>query len=514
MTRCILAHDLGTTGNKATLYDETGELRGSSFYAYPTQYERTGWAEQDPNDWWQAVCTTTRTLLTETGINGANIACITFSGQMQGVVALDSSALPLRSAIIWADQRATAQADRIGEKISRDDIYRITGHRLSPAYSLHKILWMRDNQPDIFANTHKFMCAKDAIAARLTGEFCTEPSDASGMNLYDLRTGEWSAAIMEAAELDMSKLPQLVRSIDVIGGITVEAAKEIGLPAGIPVVLGGGDGACASVGAGSVSVGQTYSYVGSSAWIATASREPVNDAQQRTFTFGHVVPDLFIPMGTMQSAGSAYQWLRDQLAPIERNAAEAGGVSAYDLLNAVAETSPPGANNLLFLPYLLGERAPRWNPDARAVFLGLTMRHQRADMIRAVLEGVAFNLRAILIALTAPGLQINDLRVIGGGVSGRLWRQIMADIYGVPLQRLAILEEATSMGAAVVGGVGVGVYDDFSIAERMNPVVGTVQPDEQNRRVYDDLYAIFEHAYTAIEPIYDELARIEQMMRQ
>lgn len=509
MTRYILAHDLGTTGNKATLYDDAGQLRGSQFYAYTTQYDRTGWAEQNPDDWWSAVCTTTRQLLADTGVDGGEIACITFSGQMQGVVALDEAARPLRPAIIWADQRATAQANRIAEKVGADHIYRITGHRISPAYSLHKILWIRDHQPDIFAKTHKFMHAKDAIAARLTGEFCTEPSDASGMNLYDLTAGDWSGEILDAAELNPSKLPRLVRSVDVIGGITASAADAVGLPAGTPVVLGGGDGACASVGAGSVSDGLAYSYIGSSAWVATASRQPVNDPHQRTFTFGHVVPDLFIPMGTMQSAGSAYQWLRDQIGTSERDAAEKLGISAYDVLNTIAEKSPAGANHLLFLPYLLGERAPRWNPDARAVFFGLTMRHTRADMVRAVLEGVAFNLRAILTALNAQDLQIDALRVIGGGVRGRLWRQIMADIYGIPLHQLAILEEATSMGAAIVGGVGVGVYPDFSVATTMNPIADTVQPNLTHHAEYNKLYAVFEKTYQALEPVYADLARLD-----
>lgn len=507
MKQYILAHDLGTTGNKATLYDRDGQLRGSAFYAYETEYAHTGWAEQNPNDWWRAVCSSTRQLLERTGTRPDEIACISFSGQMQGVVPLSASALPLRSAIIWADQRATEQARRIGERVGEDEVYRITGHRLSVAYSLHKILWIRDHQPEIYAQTHKFMHAKDAIIARLTGEFVTEPSDASGMNLYDLEAGMWSAAILGAAELDAEKLPRLVRSIDVVGGVLPSVADEVGVPAGTPVVAGGGDGACASVGAGSVREGIAYSYVGSSAWIGTATPQPIHDPSHRTFTFGHVVPGLYIPMGTMQTAGAAYQWVRDQLAPLEKQSAQALGVSPYALMNTVAESAPPGANNLLFLPYLLGERAPRWNPDARAAFIGLTIRHTRADMIRSVMEGVAYNLRVILSALGAQSGGIDSIRVIGGGTSGRLWAGIMADVYGIPLHRLAILEEATSMGAAVVGGVGVGLYPDFTIAERMNPVADTIQPDPANRQRYATLYEAFERAYDALIPVYDLLAR-------
>ncbi|MDQ7024017.1 MAG: xylulokinase [Anaerolineae bacterium] len=509
MKQYIIAHDLGTTGNKATLYDKEGQLHATTFFGYDTDYSQTNWAEQNPDDWWQAVISTTRQLLAESHVRGDEIACVTFSGQMQGVVAVDKAAKPLRSAIIWADQRATDAVNQLAERISPADVYRITGHRLSAAYSLPKILWIRDHQPDIFAATHKFMHAKDAIIARMTGQFVTDPSDASGMNLYHLEGGKWSDAILQAADLDSDKLPEIRRSIDIAGEIFPDVATEMGLPRGIPVVIGGGDGACASVGAGSVRENIAYTYVGSSAWIARTSRKPIYDPQQRTVTFGHVVPDLFIPMGTMQTAGAAYQWVRDQLAPLEQQAAQDLGISAYTLLNAVAEISPPGANHLLFLPYLLGERAPRWNPDARAVFLGLTIRHTRADMVRSVMEGVAFNLCVILKAMQNQGVTIDSIRAIGGGVSRPFWSSIMADIYGVPLQRLAILESATSMGAAVVGGVGVGLYPDFSIAERMNPVTNTIHPNPENDAVYRQLLAVFENAYHAIEPIFSQLAELQ-----
>lgn len=508
MKNYILAHDIGTTGDKATLYDREGNLHESVFFGYRTEYAHIGWAEQNPNDWWTAVCTTTRQLLTRAGVRGDEIACLTFSGQMQGVVPLDKHGRPLREAIIWADQRSVEQAIRVGERIDPQTIYRITGHRLSVAYSLCKILWIRDNQPAIFAATHKFMHAKDAITARMTGQFVTEASDASGMNLYDLERGEWSAAILDATGLDADKLPGIARAVDVVGGVLPEVADELGVPAGTPVVVGGGDGACASVGAGSVRENVAYSYVGASAWIATASRRPIYDPEQRTMTFGHVVPGLFIPMGTMQTAGAAYQWARDQLSPLERQSAEALGVSAYMLMNAVADSSPPGANGLVFLPYLLGERSPRWNPDARAVFLGLTIRHTRADMLRAVMEGVALNMRVILNALRRQSEGIDSIRVIGGGMVGRLWPSIMADIYGLPLHRLAILEGGTSLGAAVIGGVGIGLFRSFDMADEMNVIAETITPNLAHRERYEALYRVFEAAYGALEPIYRMLAHI------
>ncbi len=506
MKSYVLAHDLGTTGNKATLYDREGRLVGSAFYAYATEYAQTGWAEQNPEDWWQAVCASTRALLAQTGVRGDEIACITFSGQMMGCVPLDRQARPLRSAIIWADVRSVEQAAWVGERVPFEEVYRITGHRLSSSYSLTKILWLRDHQPDIYRATYKFVHAKDAMVARLTGVFVTDPSDASSMNLYDLEQDAWSARILDAVGLSEEQLPAIRRSIEVVGEVLPAVAEEVGVLAGTPVVIGGGDGACAAAGAGVIRDGLAYNYVGSSSWIALTTPKPIYDPDYRTFTFGHVVPGMVMPTGTMQAAGASYQWTRDQLCQPEVAAAAALGISPYELMNMQAQKSPPGANGLLYLPYLLGERSPRWNPRARGVFVGLTVRHTRADLIRAVLEGVTMNLRVILDAFRAQGTPIEAMRLIGGGARGRFWNQIMADIYSIPVHRLAILEEATSMGAALAGGVGVGLYPDFSMIETMNRVVEVIAPDPAAQAVYEEVYPIFEAAYQALVPVYDRIA--------
>ncbi|MGC9468758.1 MAG: xylulokinase [Anaerolineae bacterium] len=508
MAQYVLAHDLGTTGNKATLYDAGGQLSGSAFYPYGTDYPQTSWAEQDPHDWWAAVCTSTRQLLAQTGVGGDEIACITFSGQMMGCVPLDRNARPLRKAIIWADQRAVAQAQWIGERVAFEEVYRITGHRLSSSYSLPKILWLRDHDPEIYRQAYKFTHAKDAMVARLTGAFVTDPSDASGMNLYDLETGAWSPKILECVGLDTERLPEIRPSHEIVGTVLPSVAEDVGVPVGTPVVIGGGDGACAAAGAGVVSEGSAYNYVGSSSWIALATREPIYDPDYRTFTFAHLVPNTFMPDGTMQAAGASYQWMRDQLCPQEVLDAAAAGLSAYDLMSAQAAGSPPGANGLLYLPYLMGERSPHWNPRARGAFVGLTIRHTRADMIRAVLEGVAMNLSTILDAFRAQGADVPAIRLIGGGARSQLWTQIMADVYGVPVQRLAILEEATSMGAALAGGVGVGLYPDFRMATAMNPVAEVIEPDPAAQRVYLELAPLFRETYEALAPVYDRLANI------
>lgn len=504
--RLILAHDLGTTGNKASLYDDQGSVRASAFFGYSTDYAQPTWAEQDPEQWWQAVCVSTQTLLATARVAPDDIACVSFSGQMMGCVAVDAQARPLRSAIIWADQRAVPQAQRIVDGVGWEEAYRITGHRASSSYSGAKILWIRDHQPEIFGQVHKFLHAKDFVVARLTGAFVTDYSDASGMNLYDLRARDWSAPILDAIDLDAALLPELHASTDVVGTVTAQAAQATGLRAGTPVVIGGGDGCCAATGAGVVREGSAYNYVGSSSWIAIATREPIFDPTMRTFTWAHLVPGMFSPCGTMQAAGGSYQWVRDILGLPEKNAAAGLGLSAYELLNLQASQSPPGARGLLFLPYLLGERSPRWNPQARGGFVGLTMRHTRADMVRAALEGITLNLRVILDALQAQGAQVEAMRVIGGGARGALWRQIMADIYGMPVLRPALLEEATSLGAALAGGVGVGIFPGFDVAEHIVQIVEISRPDPATQATYARLYDLFNRAYDALEPLFEGLA--------
>lgn len=506
MKHFVLAHDLGTTGNKATLYDAEGALVASAFAGYQTRYEHAGWAEQNPEDWWRAVCDSSRTLLQRASAVASDIACITFSGQMMGCVPLDKGGNPLRSAIIWADQRATKEQHALSEQIAPERVYRVTGHRLSASYSLCKILWLKAHQPDVYQHASAFVQAKDMIVARLTGALVTDYSDASGTNLFDLEARSWSEEIMEAAGLEPDKLPTLHPSTEVVGEVRSAVADELGIAAGTPVVIGGGDGACAATGAGVIDKGAGYNYIGSSSWIALASDAPVYDPDQRTFTWAHLVPGLYSPCGTMQAAGASYQWARDQLSSAERQAAEALELNSYELMNLSAAKSPPGARGLLFLPYLLGERSPRWNPGARGAFIGLEIRHTREDMLRAVLEGITMNLRIILDALTVQGATLGTMRLIGGGARGRFWNQLMADIYGLPVERLKVLEEATSMGAALAGGVGVGLYPGFEMIHEMNPVAEVIEPNAEAAQVYERLYPVFEASYQALVPVYEQLS--------
>ena len=506
----ILAHDLGTTGNKASLFDEQGKVYASSLSVYGTEYPRPNWVEQNPEDWWKAVCSSTRQLLHTSGIGPEQVACISFSGQMMGCVALDRKARPLRNALIWADTRAIPEAERLISKVGMEKVYRLSGHRASSSYSAAKIMWVRDHQPEIFAEAYKFVQAKDFIVARLTGVFATDYSDAGGTNLYDLEGYDWSSELLDATSLDQSILPGLHESSEVVGEVLASISDEVGLPAGIPVVIGGGDGCCAAAGAGVVREGGAFNYLGSSSWIALATRQPIYDPSMRTFTWAHLMRGMYSPCGSMQAAGGSYQWLRDTFCLQEKEAAEQQRISPYELMDQQVEQSKPGANGLLYFPYLLGERSPWWNPDARAVYFGLTMGHTRADIIRATLEGITLNLKVILDSFRQQGAQINGIRVIGGGAKGRAWRQIMANIYGIPVQRPALMAEATSFGAALAGGIGVGIYKDWSLAESLTPIVDEIQPDPQLTAHYEKLYGIFSRAYEAFVPIYSEIAALEQ----
>ncbi len=501
----ILSHDLGTSGNKASVFDQDGVLIDSEVHSYGARYFNETWVEQEPGDWWDAVCKTTRCLIGRSGIDAGDIAVVSFSGQMLGCLCVDRNGNPLRNSIIWADHRAQVQTDALLDILPMAEQYQITGHRCAPSYGLQKLMWVRDNQPEIYHKTHKALNAKDYIVLKLTGVFITEPTDASSFGCMDLRTNRWSEKIVQASGIDGSKLPDIMPSTQVAGYVTREAANATGLRAGTPVVLGGGDGVCANVGAGSVRPGKAYCSLGSSSWVATTSEQPVLDDRMRTMCWPHIVPGYYSPNGTMQTGGGAYSWLKNTVCKWETQAADELRISPYELINREIEASDPGANGLLFLPYLLGERAPRWNPLARAAFLGVKMENTRGDLLRSVLEGVTLNLELIFDILSKQ-TKIDELLLIGGGAKGRVWAQIIADVFGVRTMIPKVLEEATSMGAAVTGGVGVGLFKDFGVIDRMIEVVGSFEPSHENRDIYERSIRLFEKAYTALEDFYCEMA--------
>jgi len=500
----LLAHDLGTTGNKATLFDESGQMIASALETYPTYYDKPGWVEQDPDGWWSAVCRASAKVMSEAGITKSSIAAMSFSGHMMGCVPVDDRGVALRRAIIWADQRSTAQVAQLLNSLSAEDIYRITGTRPNPNYTLEKIMWVRDHEPAVFQKTRFVLQSKDYIVARLTGRFATDYSDASATNAYDLVRKSWSDDLLKAASIPKTIFPDALPSPTVVGPVVASDVVDL---EGVPVVLGGGDGACATVGAGVIRANEGYNYFGSSSWIAIATDAPVFDAGMRTFNLCHLEPSLYMPVGTMQSAGGSYDWIREILFSEDLGKTND---EAYAFLNRWAAKSPPCANGVLFLPYLIGERSPRWNEDARGAFVGLARSHGVGDLVRAVLEGVAFNLRVIFDALTEQGADLQSLRMIGGGIRNPVLCQSLADMLGIPIDRLESGEFATSLGAAVCAGVGVGVFDDFSVAAKLSPVAGTDLPAKEHKPLYDRTYDLFNQTYDILEPLFADLAAMQR----
>ena len=504
MSQYILAHDLGTSGNKASLFTVEGKLVGSQVFAYDVHYFNGTWAEQDADDWWNAVCITSKNLIQSAGIDAKDMGAVSFSGQMMGCLCVDRKGNPLRKAIIWADQRAVEQAARLEEKISQKDFYHIVGHRNTASYGVQKLMWVKDHEPEIYEQTYKTLNAKDYIVFRLTGKFYTEYSDANSMECFDINTFQWSEKLVEYSGIDGDKLPEVKPSTFVAGGVTEEAAKLTGLAPGTPVVLGAGDGVTANVGAGSIRPGKTYCCMGTSAWITTTSEKPIYDPQMRSVNWAHAVPGLYAPNGTMQSAGGCYSWLKNTICQIESLQARENGRSPYDIINEEIAKSPAGANGVLFLPYLLGERAPRWNHEAKGAFLGLMAETTRSDMLRSVLEGVAMNL-AIVLDILKTQVKIDEIMVVGGGAKGAVWRQIMADIYNTRITVPAVLEEAGSMGAAVIGGVGTGIYEDFTAIDRFLEIQAVHEPDPEAVKAYKPMRQLFDDCYFALEPVFSKM---------
>ena len=505
MADYILAHDLGTSGNKATLYDISGKLTDAITCSYATMYPFNGAVEQNPESWWKAVCFSTGELMSRNHLRKGDIACVSFSGMMMGCLLVDNNGTPLRDMLIWADTRSSKQESDMLKRVPMERVYRITGHRASASYSAAKLLWIKDNESEIYRKAYKMINAKDYMIFKLTGNIVTDYSDASSTNLLDITKKEWSGELLDSWGISADLLPELHASTDIAGTVTKDAARQTGLAEGTPVVIGGGDGSCSCVGAGAVTEGLAYNAIGTSSWISMATKEPIFDEKMRTFNFVHLDNNLYTPCGTMQAAGCSYSWYRDTLCRQEKEEADKLGINAYVLMDEQIKNSPPGANGMLYLPYLLGERSPHWNINSRGAFIGIDISTQKCDFTRAVLEGVGFNLKTIL-NIFCDFTDIQSLNVVGGGAKGKAWLQILADIWQKPLYVPMYLEEATSIGAAVCGGIGVQAFNDFSVIKKFNSIQSEVRPNPDNAKVYEKLYQSFVHAYEQLIPIYDELA--------
>jgi xylulokinase len=498
----MLAHDLGTSGNKATLFDPEGKMLASKTISYPSEYSNQNWAEQNPELWWQAVCDSTKSILEEH--RAEDIKVVSFSGQMMGCLLVDKHGVPLRNHMMYSDQRAQRQTEQLIDRVGFERVFEITGHRASSSYSIAKLMWVRDNEQHIFADAYKMLHAKDYMNFLLTGNMVTEYNDASGTNALDLQKLQWSDVMIEAAQINESLLPPLVASSDVIGEVTDKAAQQTGLKAGTLVVAGAGDGGCATIGIGCVRPGITYNYIGSSSWISTTTTEVLPDPSMMNFTWAHPIKGYMQPCGTSQTAGASFDWFVNSLGKYETQLGLKQKLSGYDMLDELAASAPVGANGVVFLPYLMGERSPRWNPEAKGGFLGLSLATTKADMVRAVLEGVSMNLSVILRQMRKY-VDIPEIRLFGGGAKGVNWRRIFADVYGVPVTVPSHLVEVTSMGAAVIGGVGSGILSSFDCVEDFLAFSDPINPIAEHTDFYDTKVSQFDEIYTMMVPMFGKL---------
>jgi xylulokinase len=485
----LIAHDLGTSGNKASLHDVQGNLIAAVTVGYPTHYAADTTSEQNPQDWWTAVVAATRQLLATTGTAPGEILALCVSGQMMGLVTVDAAGAPVRPAMIWSDQRAKPQAAALSERFGDETAYRLTGHRLGATYPLPKLMWLRENEPAHYRRVAKVLMPKDYVNYRLTGALVTDHSDASSTDAYDLVGGQWSAELLDAADVEAGLWPEIVDSTTVLGTLSAPAAAELGLNPQTQVIAGGGDGPMASVGAGCVATDSAgYVCLGTSAWYSATSDAPVFDEARRSFTFRHIVPGLFAPTATTQTGAGSLHWAAQALGDLPAEIEE--------LIEAAAEVEA-AAEGLFFLPYLIGERSPWWDPDATGAFLGLRMHHRRPHLTRAVLEGVGYSL-ALCMAPLRVTATADPIDVIGGGASSEAWLGLLANIWRVPVRRRSVTTQANSLGAAVTALVGLGLAD-FSIANRLSAVDAEFAPGTASRSHAAHL-SRFTDAYLALRP--------------
>src|SRR5512139_2603389 len=502
----LLGIDVSTTGAKTLLIDEQGTVVASHTTEYPLSTPKPLWSEQDPIDWWNGACASIKAALSEAQVSGEAVSAIGLTGQMHGLVMLDKADHVLRPAILWNDQRTGPQCEEITAKVGGlNRLLALTGNQVLPGFTAPKIVWVLENEPDVYEKTAHVLLPKDYVRFCLTGEYATEVSDASGMSLLNVEKRVWSQEMLSALEIPEAWLPTCTESDQVSGRIRESAAQATGLKAGTPVVGGGGDQAAQAVGSGIVTAGVISVTSGTSGVVFAHSDHYAAEPQGRLHAFCHAVPGKWHYMGVMLSAGGSFRWLRDAIGDVERAAAQLIGVDPYELLTQEAAAAPVGSEGLLFLPYLTGERTPYPDPQARGAFVGLTLRHGKAHLVRSVLEGVSFGLRDSLELIKGLGVPIEQVRASGGGARSAVWRQIQADVFGAELVLVNVTEGA-AFGAALLAGVGAGIFNsvDEAVAATIK-ITDRTAPMAANAAKYERLYPSYRALYPALKETFHSL---------
>ncbi len=492
----LLGIDIGTSACKVAVFERNGEVIASASEEYPVYYPHPGWAEQNPEEWWRAVCTAVRKIEAG-GVDLKKIAGIGIDGQSWSAIPVDKAGNVLTNTPIWMDTRAQDICNEFHEKIGADQIFQSAGNSLQPSYTTAKILWYRRNLPEIYRNTYKILQSNSYIAFKLTGNMTQDISQGYGLHCFNMHTGEWDAGMCAALEIPLSLLPDIYPSHAIIGTVTRQAEEESGLMAGIPVAAGGLDAACGTLGAGVVRPGETQEQGGQAGGMSICI--DTYQADPRLILGYHVVPGKWILQGGTTGGGGVMRWLEREFGAYEREAGKSRGESSLELFNEEAEAVSPGSDGMVFLPYMSGERSPIWDPDAKGVFYGMDFGKTKGHFIRAAMEGVAFSLHHNLEIAREAGAEAAVLRAVGGSANSLLWTQIKSDITGKPIV-VPSSDTATTLGAAILAGVGIGMYQDFEEA-----VALTVkekrrhEPNTEHSAVYQRNYQIYLELYERLK---------------
>ena len=503
----VLGCDIGSQGLKVVLLSLDGQLLGEAGAAYDATYPRSTWAEQPAQAWLEALPQAIGQLRADTGFAPGQVRALGLAAQVDGVVAVDAAGHPLRPAIIWMDRRAVAQCEAAAQATNSAALIQRSGLNLDASHVAPKIRWLAENEPEVYESATFFLLPGSYVAYYLTGELGVDYANASSTLLMDVAQRAWSPELCQLFAIPLECLAPLRPASDVLGGLRAAVAEALGLPAGIPVTVGTGDEHAACAGAGVVRAGLVCDIAGTAEPVCASSTRPVFDPSGLVETHCHADPALWLLENPGFVSGANYRWFRDQFAPLEVQAAAQGGPSAYDLLNALAAQAPPGAEGLILLPCLMGAMTPTWNAAARGTFAGFTLAHRREHFARAVLEASAYAVRDIVDQMRQMGLTLAEVRTVGGGSRSRLWRQIKADVTGLPVT-LPQTAETTALGAALLALVAIGAFANLSeAAARVVCIVETVEPEPAAQARYDDCYQFYRESYFAMLPVYERAAR-------
>ncbi len=505
----FLGIDIGTSAVKCILVDEQGNVNNGYSVEYPLLTPHPGWAEQHPEDWWNATVQCVSRLLQSSGVRGTEVIGVGLSGQMHGSVFLDEHLNVIRPALLWCDQRTAAECEWIERTIGKDRLGVLTGNKALTGFTAPKVVWLRNNEPDNYSKVAHLILPKDYVRLKLTGALGMDMADASGTLLLDVAHRRWSEEVVNELGIPLNWLPPLYESSDIAGYVLAEAAALTGLAEGTPVVAGGGDQACGAVGVGVVKRGIASVALGTSGVVFVHDESYQVDDQFRLHSFCHGVHGKWHRMGVMLSAGGSFQWWKNHFGYEEQQRADQEGNDVYEHLTALAETAPLGSEGLLFLPYLTGERTPYPDPKARGGFIGLNVRHGKAHLTRAVLEGITFGLRDSLELMKESAVEISELRVNGGGARSPFWRQMIADIFGYPVVNVNSTD-GPAYGAAIMAASGVLKQDISALCDRWIRVVDRTEPDAANSSRYESYYRIYRSLYPALKPSFHQLSDLVQ----